>query len=235
MGKESVNFVLLHGWRGSSKSLEALSKELEKEGHKTLILEMPGHGNTPAMMEPWNMERFSKWANALIVQSGFINYVLVGHSFGGKIILEGVTNGILTPKKIVLIDSNGIKPRNSVKKALFKSGSTLLSPVLNTSLGKPIRKILYKYVIREADYEKTSGNLRESFKIFNEENYDEKLKKITIPTIIIWGTEDKVTPLWMGEKLNGGIRGSKLIKLKGTHGLPLKNPKVVALEIIKNL
>ena len=236
MVSEKMTFVLLHGWGGSIKSLELLAKEIKKKDYNTILLEIPGHGDTPQMSIPWDMQAFSKWLKQKLKEKKIKeNFILIGHSFGGKIILETVSSNTLFPKKIFLINSNGIKPKNSLKKLFFLSLSKIFQSIFKNKYTSPLKKVLYKYLIRETDYFNTSGNLRETFKLINAQHYDRKLKKITIPTIIIWGRNDKITPLWMGRKLAKLIQGSKLIELNGTHGLPLKNPKEVALQIISNI
>jgi pimeloyl-ACP methyl ester carboxylesterase len=41
-----------------------------------------------------------------------------------------------------------------------------------------------------------------------------------MPTLIIWGDKDSVTPLWQGEKLNKIIPNSSLSVLKGLGHIP---------------
>lgn len=44
--------------------------------------------------------------------------------------------------------------------------------------------------------------------------------KLAMPTLLIWGDKDKVTPLWQGEKLKAVISGSRLDVLKGLGHIP---------------
>lgn len=41
-------------------------------------------------------------------------------------------------------------------------------------------------------------------------NLEDKLDKISVPTLLVWGKEDSVTPLFVGEKFNELIEGSIL-------------------------
>lgn len=226
------HIILLHGWGGTRESLEGLDKYLSNNTdfviHRT---EMPGHGSTPQMQKAWRMKDFSDWLSEYIKEERIKDYVLIGHSFGGKLILEGVINGSLKPSRIVLIDANGIKPLNSIKKLFFRTLAKILKPISSVFLRGKLRYYFYRFVVGEVDYAKTSKKLKESFKLFNEENYDEKLGLVTIPTLIVWGKNDKVTPLWMGKKMNQNIKNSKMIVMEGTHGLPRKNPSVVGKYI----
>lgn len=220
--------VLLHGWGGSKNSLEELDSKLRSFGYSTLRLEMPGHGKTPTMQNPWNMKDFCMWVKDELNRKNINDYILIGHSFGGRIIIDGVINEFLHPQKIVLIDSSGIRPKNSLKKTFWKTASKL--PGIKILIS-PFKSLIYKYIIREKDYANTKGQLKETFKIINEAYYNEKVSRISLPTLIIWGKDDSVTPLWMGQQLHEKIAHSQLIVLEGTHSLPIKNTKEVAQVI----
>lgn len=225
------HIILLHGWGGSQKSLTPLSEELKKEGFETLILEIPGHGSTAEMPKPWSMKDFSDWLSSMLEERNIENYILVGHSFGGKLIIESLTSRNLNPKKVVLIDSNGIKPKNNAKKEFWRNMAKIyktFEAIVPESLAKSAKSLVYKGVIGERDYLIATGNVKESFKLFNEEHYDDKIKNITIPALIIWGKDDSITPLWMGELMHQEIKNSELVVLEGTHGLPLINPGKIA-------
>jgi pimeloyl-ACP methyl ester carboxylesterase len=65
--------------------------------------------------------------------------------------------------------------------------------------------------------------------------------KLTMPTLLIWGDKDTITPLWQGEKLNKTISNSSLNVLKGLGHIPhIEDPDqfnsalVPFLEQIKN-
>lgn len=226
-----TTLIFLHGWGGSQLSLQPLASILKDLGYRSHVLEMPGHGKTEQMNKPWHMNDFAQWVGSEIKKLGITSYILIGHSFGGKIILEGLHSQILHPEKIILININGIKPKNSVKKTFWKIASSVISPFKNISFLRPIKQLIYRYIIRETDYLKTDSkfNLRESFKLFNEENYNQLVSQITLPTLIIWGAKDTQTPLWMGEFLHNHIKNSKLVIVpEATHGLPLKQPQIIA-------
>ena len=62
--------------------------------------------------------------------------------------------------------------------------------------------------------------------IFNKVALHDDLGKITAPTLIIWGKEDKVTPYFVGEKFNELINGSVLIGVdKCGHAPMMEHPK----------
>jgi pimeloyl-ACP methyl ester carboxylesterase len=50
---------------------------------------------------------------------------------------------------------------------------------------------------------------------------DKKLDKVQTPTLILWGRDDMLIPLAMGEHFNKGIAGSQLIVIEGTGHIPM--------------
>jgi len=235
------DLVLLHGWGGSSKTIEPLANSLSDRGFRVISIDWPGSLETPIPKDSLYLKDYANLLIETIVELKLVDPVFVGHSFGGKVILK---TALMYPgvfKKMVLIAASGIKPNNSLKKAVFKKISTgakkiTALPVLNKVEDK-LRYSYYKYIVREMDYYR-SEKLRETFKNILDESLDEEINKIKVDTLIIWGDNDRMTPLWMGEKIKKLITNSEIKIFRGFgHGLPLVNPDDVAQSIsnfIKN-
>jgi len=76
--------------------------------------------------------------------------------------------------------------------------------------------------------------MRKTMKKVIGEDLKKDLKRIKIPTLILWGERDSLTPLADGELMNRLISGSSLLIFsKANHSLPLKMPGEVTQEIVK--
>ncbi len=85
------------------------------------------------------------------------------------------------------------------------------------------------------DYYK-AGTLSQTFKNVVHVSITQDLEKIVVPTLIIWGRNDAVTPLADGEYMNKHIVNSKLVIISNmSHKLPYENPAVFAEEVLKFL
>jgi pimeloyl-ACP methyl ester carboxylesterase len=63
-----------------------------------------------------------------------------------------------------------------------------------------------------------------------------KLKEINIPVLLIWGDSDPISPVAIGERLNGIFPNSQLEVInEGDHALAHKLPEVVASLIYNHL
>ena len=234
-----VPVILIHGWGGSHTSLEKLATELANNGFRTINVDLPGAGSSEPPLTTMHMDNYVNEIIHLIKRLELNSPVLVGHSFGGKI---GMFLAVKYPNiisKLVLIDASGIKPVKTLKQKI----TYVIAKIANFIFWIPpiflfrpvVRYLYYKIVVREFDYYK-SGVMKETFKNVINEHIDENLKKIKNDTLIIWGRDDKYTPLWNGEKITEGIKNSRLEVIENVgHGLPLLYPQVVAKLIVNFL
>jgi pimeloyl-ACP methyl ester carboxylesterase len=81
--------------------------------------------------------------------------------------------------------------------------------------------------------------LLETAKQIIPKNYDELIKKyprITVPTLIIWGRQDKVIPLLIGRMLDDALPDSELVVIERTAHIPQEEtPEAVIPLVLKFL
>ena len=105
---------------------------------------------------------------------------------------------------VVLIDSAGAKPRRGIKYHL------------KVTLYKLGKKLGCKRLPKgSADYEALSGAMKGTFVNVVNEDSECDAAAIRVPTLVIWGSEDKDTPLYMCRRLHSLIKDSEVILLKG--------------------
>ena len=228
----------MHGWGGSSLSMEGLQKELAQKGFLVFNLDLPGFGKTPLTKSEMSMDDYKDVIVEFMEAKNIYQPVIIGHSFGGKLAVKLALDKPELISKIVLISASAVKPLNDTKKSLFSKISNFGKKVFSSKnlkkLYNPVRKFYYYYIVRERDYFDAGQKLQKTFIRVNDEYYDEVLEKVKVPTLVIWGALDKVTPLWMGQKLESSIKGAELKIIKDAkHNLPLTKPEIVS-EIIYN-
>ena len=228
----------MHGWGGSSLSMEGLQKELAQKGFLVFNLDLPGFGKTPLTKSEMSMDDYKDVIVEFMEAKNIYQPVIIGHSFGGKLAVKLALDKPELISKIVLISASAVKPLNDTKKSLFSKISNFGKKVFSSKnlkkLYNPVRKFYYYYIVRERDYFDAGQKLQKTFIRVNDEYYDELLEKVKVPTLVIWGALDKVTPLWMGQKLESSIKGAELKIIKDAkQNLPLTKPEIVS-EIIYN-
>jgi len=168
--------------------------------------------------------------------------ILIGHSFGGRIAIKYAAKYPEKVDKLILTGAAGIKHKLTVKqKALFiltKIGKVFFSlPVIN-HFQKPVYNIFSKIArSRKKDYYNASPRMKEIMKNVLVEDLTDYLGKIKTPTLLVWGKEDKTTPLADGEMMKLKIKNSKLKVIDGAnHSLPYQKAEEfseIVLEFIK--
>ena len=164
--------------------------------------------------------------------------ILIGHSFGGRVAIKYAAKYPKKIDKLILTGAAGIKHKLTIKQKVFfilaKTGKAFFSlPIIN-NFQKPAHKIFSKIARgRKKDYYNASPRMKEIMKNVLAEDLMDYLGKIKSPTLLVWGREDKTTPLADGEIMNEKIKNSKLVVVDGAnHSLPYQKPEEFA-EIIE--
>lgn len=198
------DLVFLHGWGGSVSAFLFAAKRF-CPSHRVTVIDFPGFGKSEEPGEPYDVPRYADDVLTLLRHLGVEKADFVGHSFGGRVCLELAAKHSYIVRKLVLVDSAGLKPRRGLKY------------YVRVGLHKLLRKMGLKGLGGSSDYKVLSPIMRETFK--RVVNYDQTplLKDINCATAIFWGDSDTETPAYMAYKLENGIADSKIFWLSGGH------------------
>ncbi|MBO5479541.1 MAG: alpha/beta hydrolase [Clostridia bacterium] len=191
---EGKNVILLHGWLASLETMKPIANHLKKH-FKVYNIDVIGFGKSDLPREPLHTEDFGNFLHEFIKTLKIENPILIGHSNGGRTILNYASRQLGKINKIVLIDSAGIKPKRKIsyyiKIYTFKALKKLLP---NTEKTKKLReKVLGKF--GSTDYKNSPEVLRKTMSIILNEDIREQLPNIQAPTLLIWGENDTATPI----------------------------------------
>lgn len=231
-------FLILHGWGGSSDSWIYVQELLAKESLKTIVPDFPGFGKSKTPKEAWNVDSYVEWLKNFIEKIKINQpFFLLGHSFGGRIAIKFAIKYPEKIKKLILCSSAGIKPeQNFQRKFLFylaRIGNYLFSQRPLRKFKNGARNIFYQ-MIRQRDYLKANGVMKETVKKILDEDLLDFLPKIKNKTLILWGKLDKIVPLKYAYIMKEKIPNSKLIVLpKVGHSPQIDLPEKLAEIIAK--
>lgn len=237
MPPHSLPILILHGWGGSAVSYIPIKKILDDRSIPTYIPDFPGFGASLAPTRPWGTDEYAQWVIEQMDHEKIDRCFLYGHSFGGRVAIKLVVQYPHRFQKLILAGVPALPSRRSSKKILFlilaKIGKLFFNIPGVALLAPYAKKMLYR-LAREHDYERTDGVMRETFKKVVQENLEPLLAHISIPTQILWGEKDQMTPLPVGKKIQQRIPGASLVVLKNAHhGIHKEQPKEVAEKIIQ--
>jgi pimeloyl-ACP methyl ester carboxylesterase len=198
--------LLLHGWGGNLNSFRTFEKGLIKSGFSVLTLDFPCFGGSEMPPETFSLIDYYKIVSELLMAENLSSVSVVGHSFGGRVAIMLASFEPEKVKKLVLVDSAGIKPKFSLSKKLKVLRYKFLKSLKNKGI---IKRDLTVY--GSSDYKALPESVKPVFSRIVNTDLTNMLKNISAPTLIVWGKKDTETPLYMAKKLNKKIKDSAII------------------------
>jgi len=161
-------------------------------------------------------------------------YALVGHSFGGRVIIKGIASGFLDAKKVVLIGAAGVKPPKSAKKQAFKAvakvGKVVTALPGLKNLREGLRESLYG-AAGSTDYLR-AGQMQQIFLNTINEDLLPEVAAITQPTLLLWGENDSETPVRQAELIQAQLSyGTLVVVPEAGHFVFMDDPTAVTKEL----
>jgi pimeloyl-ACP methyl ester carboxylesterase len=221
--------VVLHGWGLSAVTFEPLISELRSHGFSVWALDLPGFGNTKIPPKPLNLSDYVEFLSDYMQTERIADPIIIAQSFGGRVALKYQATHPNSIHALVLTGTPGYTPVPRKKLFLLvtiaKIGKLFfLIPFVNL-LRDRVRSWYY-YVVGARDYYRAEGAMRETFKRVVREELVTSMKKVRVPTLLVWGANDIIVPVPIAKKMKDTIAGAQLIILPDSgHGVSYKNPK----------
>lgn len=232
MDNKKSKIFILHGWTYSIDKWLAFAGKLKSNNLDPAVLKIPGL--TDKIDRPWIMEDYVNWLLGK-VKNKKRKIILIGHSNGGRIAMAFSIKYPEKVEKLILIDSAGIYHDElylKLKRGFFgivaKTGRKFLKL-------KFAKDFLY-FLVGERDYKEASENMKRTMINLLEWEKTFRPEEVAVPTVIIWGKHDGMTPVSDGKLLNEKIISSKLyIVNNARHSPQFSHPKEVSEIILENI
>jgi len=199
--KSDVVNVYLHGWGCEYKSFLFCHKHLNQS---SLFVDFPPFGESSKEIKDWTVFTYANMVLSLCEQLNIKKFNLIGHSFGGRIAIIISVLCKEETNKVVLVDSAGLKPKRNLHFYL-----NLWRYKFRKRLGLDVSQF------GSCDYLALSQSLRKIFISIVNTHLDDFLPFINAPTLIVFGKNDKTTPVYMAKKFKRKIKNSKLVLFEG--------------------
>jgi pimeloyl-ACP methyl ester carboxylesterase len=248
--------LAIHGLGASIYTWRNLKGRLPN--HKLILLDLKGHGESPKPHDQnYSIPDQAELVLQFIREHDLRNLTLMGNSYGGAVSLMVAIKlcqeepGRLA--KLILIGSGGYNQDLPWHLKLLRLpvlgwlALHLVPPSMNT-----LTVLRYSYFKKSLigwnqikAYAKPIGStggrlaLRQVARQAVPENFEDftaQYPTICVPTLILWGREDRVIPLSIGEKLDHDIPNTKLVILDEVGHVPQEeNPEATIEAILKFL
>ncbi len=205
--------ILLHGWGQNIEMMKPLGDNLA-DHYRVTIIDLPGFGLSKEPVYPLSIFEYTDIVHELLDELKIKNPIMMGHSFGGRISIVYASK--YKVNKLVLFGSPCVRHEyKSFKQSLLKALKKIkiFSPLVN----------LMKKHMGSVDYRNASPVMRDVLVKTVNQDLSENAKKITCPTLLIWGENDEAVPVNEAKELDELLSDSALIILPGTHYCYLEN------------
>ena len=224
---KGATVILIHGLgadaRHWSNNIGPLS-----EAHRVIAIDLLGYGHSDKPIMRYTVANFAASLQSFMKALKISRASLVGNSLGGWIALEFAIRHPQMVDKLVLVDAAGLAPQVALK---FPPHGLQPLSILNVRqffdfmqankefLAVDLGPNAFERHLENGDSYTIASSVAEM--ATGKEFEDAKLGKVKASTLIIWGRDDALIPLSMGECLNRGISGSSLVVLDGTGHIPM--------------
>ena len=245
--KNRGTIVMLHGFGANKDTWARFARNLGEE-YRLIIPDLPGHGeSTQDLSLNYDIEEQAKRLNEFLLAVNAEKIHLVANSMGGAIALRFAYRFPQSVKSLTLIDSLGaIKTPSAMDELVKTSGKNPMTDIKNVSDYKAMMNFamvdppyIPGFLVDVLAEEKIKRSAIEQ-KILRDIRIDADqtaiLPEIHVPTLIIWGAQDKVLHVDDAEYFHEKIRGSRKVLIQGTGHVPMvEKPKETALLFVSFL
>jgi pimeloyl-ACP methyl ester carboxylesterase len=248
-GSGPRQLLMLHGFGASWESWERIRPLLE-DRYTLILADLKGFGLSSKPLDArYSAEDQTEVVLAFIRAMGFDNLTLAGHSFGGMVSAMAALK-LESLRSLILIAA----PAYRQHFPFFIS--MLRRPVINeVFLNRTTARFRARYTLRRIVCDRKSVTPEQVDRYaryldlpgahhalictakqilpVNVDSFPFALRTLLVPTLIIWGREDRVTPLWSGQRLNGDIPGSRLVVLDRCAHMPQEEWPRETAELIR--
>lgn len=231
--------LILHGWGSSAATWEAVQHQLATHGYRAIALDLPGFGATVEPPREWGLAEYTDFVREFVAQEKIGRFVLLGHSFGGRIAIDYAARFGESIAAVVLCGAAGIARPRSARRAtisfLVRHGSFIAKAPMIRTLSGIARKAIYA-IVGERDYYKASPVMRSVMSRVLEVPLAPLLPNIPQPVLLAWGDADEATPLSHARIAQDVLPDSTLAVFEGRgHSLQREVPRDLADRVARFL
>ncbi|MDR2222172.1 MAG: alpha/beta hydrolase [Flavobacteriaceae bacterium] len=221
---EGKPIIILHGLMGGLSNFDGVAEFFPKAGYKVIIPELPLYTNS---ILKTNVKAFSRFVKDFIERIGEKKVILLGNSLGGHIALYFAKMYPQYLHAMVLTGSSGLyesamgdsyPKRGDYEYIKKKAQDVFYDPAVAT---QEIVDDVFATVNDRMKLIKTLTIAKSAIR----HNMSKDLPKINVPTCLIWGKNDKVTPPEVAVEFNELLPDANLYWIdKCGHAAMMEHP-----------
>lgn len=228
--------VLVHGFGGTSADWDEVATVLVASGHRTIAMDLRGHGRTTAGTDGYRHRALVEDLGAVVEAVGGPPPVVVGHSMGSAVVLGHLaTSG--RASAAVLTAAVAAAPTSAGQRA---AAGLLVSPIGTLLLRTPpVGRRLFAQMLHQPAPPGLAERLRLGILSVPERkavdrgirglDHRPRLPSITVPTVVAAGAEDRATPVDSQRAIADQLGAGRFETVPDAgHFTPLEAPLAIA-------
>ena len=220
------DILLLHGY-GSKKESFYYQINFLKNYFRVTAVDFPCFGASEGVDEAWGVKEYADWLLKFMDLTGLKCPCVLAHSFGARVALKLFSVENARVKKLIITGGAGlVKPRTP-------------QYMRQITRYRRIKKLFPRFAEKHfgsTEYKSLSPLMKQSFKKIVNEDLKESAALISVPTLLIYGKEDTVTPpTEEGATFNSLILKSTLEIMDGGHFCFSEYPKEFNFKLFQFL
>jgi pimeloyl-ACP methyl ester carboxylesterase len=233
-GHGGPTVVFLHGLLGRPADFRDPMRLLA-DRYRLIAFQMPIDAPHVGLPDPESsIGELSASVEELVQDQQLDDITLVGHSLGGQVAVDYVVRYPGRVSRLVLTASAGLFEQNISHGVRPHPCPEYIREVGRDIFYDPVH-ITEEHIEFTRDLLAQRSSIRfllRLAKATRDRGFCELLGQIEIPTLIIWGRDDVMTPPFVAEEFRRRVRGSKLVFLdRCGHAPPVEHPDRFALAL----
>ena len=245
--KDAPVLLLLHGFGSSLQTWDLWAAKLETQ-YRVIRLDLPGFGLTgPSPLHDYSESGDLATLTHFVDKLGVSSFSIIGHSMGGKMAWNLAASEPDRVKALVLMAPDGFSEAKEIG----------TKPYAMPAVMGMIQFCLPKYLVRKSiepaffdssalsdrlvdryyDMLRAPGVRSAILERANQTVYTDpvpRLRKITAPTLLIWGENDRMIPSSNAQSYAHVLMSSKTVLLPNLGHLPQEEQPEVALAHVSD-
>jgi pimeloyl-ACP methyl ester carboxylesterase len=214
-----VPLVLVHGLADRDESWAPMLERLKRSGFHVYAPDLLGYGRSPKPADSdYSISTQEEFVADFIQAIGLQKPSVGGWSMGGWIVLKLALDHPDMVNRVVIYDSAGIRHQ-------VTGGPQVFHPTTEADLQhlanllEPNAKPLPRFVLRDAMRHMSEGQWVVDRSMDSMESgkdlLDTRLSGLTEPLLIVWGSDDQLLPVSVGQEVHALVARSELDILQG--------------------
>lgn len=227
--------VFLHYFGGSAESWKWVAEKLSNDYH-CVTLNLPGFGGAPPLKQP-SIQGFAQHVQEELNSLGIKNFILIGHSMGGKIAMQIAANDLKgTVQQLILIAPSppGTEPITAVERKRILNHSNLkeAEKTIDNITIQPLTGEQYKLAV---ETNLMSDDFTWKWWLLQGVNYSiaEKIIPLELPITVLASEDDPVMTFdIIKQRVMQVLEQARLITIRKIgHLSPMEAPDWIAEKI----